>query len=92
MGATANGGMLTNLSSKQKGRITNKFKPPLKKDTPDAAKAKESLSIDLNDARLKNIEPRMIETIKNEVCWLLALTIPLKEADLTNTMLRSMFF
>ncbi|KAF9299798.1 hypothetical protein BGZ74_008643 [Mortierella antarctica] len=67
MGATANGGMLTNLSSKQKGRITNKFKPPLKKDTPDAAKAKESLSIDLNNARLKNIEPRMIETIKNEI-------------------------
>ncbi|KAG0038321.1 hypothetical protein BGZ82_000466 [Podila clonocystis] len=49
------------------GRTTNKFKPPLRKDTPDAAKAKDSLSIDLNDARLKNIEPRMIETIKNEI-------------------------
>lgn len=67
MGATANGGTLNNAASKQKGRTTNKFKPPLKKDTPDAAKAKDPLSFDLNDARLKNIEPRMIETIKNEV-------------------------
>lgn len=68
MSATANGGMLANGATKQKGRATNKFKPPLKKDTPDGAKAKDPLSIDLNDARLKNIEPRMIETIKNEVC------------------------
>lgn len=75
MGATANGGTLTSLVSKQKSRTTNKFKPPLKKDTPDAAKVKDLLSIDLNDARLKNIEPRMIETIKNEVCYLFVAAI-----------------
>ncbi|KAF9209542.1 hypothetical protein BGZ59_010070 [Podila verticillata] len=67
MTATANGGMLANAATKQKGRATNKFKPPLKKDTPDAVKAKDPLSTDLIDARLKNIEPRMIETIKNEI-------------------------
>ncbi|KAF9427130.1 hypothetical protein BGZ94_005428 [Podila epigama] len=57
-------------SLKQKllsGKRTN-FKSPLIKNTPSDSPDYKGLSHDeLNDDRLKNIEPRMIETIKNEI-------------------------